>query len=368
MKRTLLLFLALILLLSLTACGGDTAVSVPAGSAPIPCDESSHQPPAASQNGMFPEDEAAIPEDASQPEASSPSESPGTKSAERGEPPGSTVEKTTEGTQPGNDAELADLWQSLTGCWTAADGRFAYFTYADGVPAYLSGIWESEAIFRRGSGTVSKFAAHGNGKYAITICYPPVTDDNAADVQETRELYVTLELDLGREGIDETIRLTDSDGMTRQYAWGGVSYDDAYDSIHDIQYATFEEMQSLWSELAGCWNSEDGCFVVFDQMDSNTLLFQEGVWDAGGGRGFGTFEKAMTSIGDIPIKFIIYYPAIGEENLVDGPLPELSQPVYLDITDLYTREALHLKIGESGEWKLYESAETDTEDSNQPTW
>lgn len=368
MKRTLLLFLALFLLLSLTACGGYNAASVPVGSAQLPSDESGHQPPTASQSGTLPKDEAAPPENAGQPVASSPSESPFTKSAEGGESTGSTVGETTQGTQHGSDAELAELWQSLTGCWTAADGRFAYFTYADGAPAYLGGIWESEAIFRRGSGTVSKFAAYGNGKYAITICYPPVTDGNAADEQETREMFFTLELDVSGLEQDGHIRLNDPDGQTRQYAWGGSSYDDAYDSVQDIQYATFEEMQTLWSELAGCWNSEDGCFVVFDQMDGSMLLFQEGLWNAGGGRGFGTFEKAMTSIGDIPIKFIIYYPAIGEENLVDGPLPELSQPVYLDITDLYTRGALHLKIGENGEWKLYESAEAYTDDSNQPTW
>ncbi|WP_148509885.1 hypothetical protein [Hungatella hathewayi] len=264
--------------------------------------------------------------------------------------------------------DAAVLWEKLEGCWTAADERFAYFTYDDVGPAFLGGIWESEAVWRRGSGHVTELKAHSDQEYSIIICYPPVEDGNAADEQETREMYVTLELDIGRECVDETIRLNDADGVTRQYAWGGSSYDDAYDSVHDIQYATFEEMQSLWGGLIGCWNSEDGRFVVFDQMDSDTLLFREGVRNAGGGRGFGTFEKAMTSIGDIPIKFIVYYPAIGEENLLDGPLPELSRPVYLDITDLYTRGILHLKIGESGEWKLYKSAGADTDDSNQSTW
>ena len=356
MKRILTLALACALVLSLAACnepvpGGEDG-SVPSGGSPpvespaqAEGQQQSEAPPveAASTEPAQSGSEASGPERPLKPEL--PQEAPAIRDRQ---------------------AEIQALWETLRGCWTAADERFAYFTYEDGEPAFFGGIWESEALFRRGNGLVTGLVAHSDREYTVTVTYPPVEDGNAADEQETREMVWSFELDVGREGIDESIRLNDADGMTRQYAWGGHSYDDAYDSVHDIQYASFDEVRNEWSELTGYWNSEDGRFIAFDQMDSNTLLFQEGVWEAGGGRGWGTFEKAMTAMGEIPMEYIIYYPTV--ENEMDGVLPELSQPIYVDITDLYTKRMLHVQIGEDGQWRAYVNAGETAEEAGQSTW
>lgn len=251
--------------------------------------------------------------------------------------------------------DVSVIWEKLAGCWVADGERFAYFTYADGEPAFWSGMWEEPIPFGRGAGTAASPADLGNGLYTISLTYPPISGE-ASDSQDLRPLVYSLALDVSDLELSGKISIKVPDDQWRQYAWGGVSYDDAYDSSHDIQYAGFEEMQALWGKLTGCWNSEDGFFVVFDQMDSNTLLFQEGVRDTGSGRGFGFFEKAMTQIDEVPLKFIIYYPAMDAETLAENWLPELFQPVYMDMTDLPGHGAFHLKIGEEGEWKRYEYA------------
>lgn len=358
MKKLFAALLAAALLFSLTACGGGD--QPPPGSGDNAPSSQQAQQPEAPPNDGGPAQTAPPVEPASPESAHSGPEASGSERPLKPDIPAPLHDQ---------KAEIETLWESLYGCWTAADERFAYFTYQDGAPAFLGGVWESEAAFRRGSGLVTGLVAHSEREYTVTVTYPPVEDGNAADEQETREMVWSFELDVGREGIDETIRLNDADGVTRQYAWGGYSYDDAYDSVHDIQYASFEEMQPLWSELTGYWNSEDGNrFVIFDQEDSNTLLFQEGVWDSGGGRGWGTYEKSMTAMGEIPMEFIIYYPTTGDENHIDGLLPELSQPVWLDITDLYTKERIHLKIGNYDEWAAYTYAGETAEEARHSTW
>lgn len=329
MKRIFPLVLACALMFSLAACGGEIA-----GPANSDTDIS-----------QTPESGDPVRSDTQAPESAQP-DLPGPLRSQK--------------------ADIKALWENLYGCWTAADERFAYFTYQDGMPAFWGGVWESEAVFRRGSGLVTKLIPHSDREYTVTVTYPPVEDGNAADAQETREMVWSFELDVGREGIDETIRLNDFDGVTRQYAWGGVSYDDAYDSVHDFQYASFEEVRNEWIEMAGYWNGEDGRFVAF-ALDGDALLFQEGVWESGGGRGWGTFEKAMVATGHIPMEYIIYYPPIGEENWNDCPLPELSQPIYVDIIDLYTKRMLHIQIGEDGQWMAYVYAGETAEEAGQST-
>lgn len=252
----------------------------------------------------------------------------------------------------GKPASAEELWQKLDGCWTAADERFAYFTCDDYGPAFWSGQWENPIPYRREAAKASADLTDlGDGLYTVEITYPPATE--AADAQELRPLSYTLTLDLSGLERDGKISLKAPEDQMRQYAWGGASYDDACDSVHDVQYASFAEMQNLWGELDGYWDSEDGRFVVFGQTDDATLSFQEGMLDAGEGRGAGTFEKAMTAMGESPIQLIVHYPAIGEENQMDGPLPELFLPVYLDTTALSSQGTLGIKIGDEGVWSDY---------------
>lgn len=353
MKRTLSFVLALLLALSLAACGGNGAA--PSGGSSAPPIESSAPP--------VPPSEAGEPETSGQPDATPSTDTPQPDNSAAG----AVSDQDPVEQPPKEQADIAALWEKLSGCWTAAEEHFAYFTYQEGGPAFWSGLWEQPIPYRREAASASSLVDLGDGLYTLSLTYPPVSGD-AADNQDLKPLRYTLALDISGLEQDGKIRIEAPDDQWRQYAWGGASYDDTYDSVHDIQYATFAEVQSLWSELTGYWNSEDGRFVVFEQEGGDALLFQEGVWDAGGGRGFGTFEKAMTPLDANPLKFIIYYPAIGEENLADGPLPELSQPVYLDRTKLDTTEALGVKIGEDGAWNWYQYAGADADGTDRPMW
>jgi len=273
---------------------------------------------------------------------------------------GSGTETDTESTAEASDAspavskdELAEIWEQVAGCWSAVDDeRFVYFTYGDEGPAFYSGYWEDPIPRGREAAVVTGAIHLGNGLYTLSLTYPPA--EEAADEQDLQELRYTLALDIHKasEGI---VRVEAPEDQWREYTYGGVSYDDAYDASHNIVYADFSEMQALWLEVAGDWVSDDGKLVTFDQMDSNTLLFFTGIQDAGAGRGWGTFEKAMSGIGDNPLKFVIFYPEF--ENEVDGYYPSTYLMVEMDITDRYTKNELVLRFNEEGEWIRYHSKE-----------
>ena len=370
MKRPLTLLLSLALILALTACGG--AGSDPSGNGDAPPGGSQQEQsgaPAPDENvpeetpdpGETPEQGGAqeTPEpsggESEPPEQSDPvsSETPEAVPHKSGDDdhPQVTLEPGRTETPPAVRETPESLWDKLGGCWVAVDSdRFAYFTYTDDGPAFWSGEWENPIPYRREAASVTGLTAFEGGIFTLSVTYPPIEED-AADEQDLRPLLYTMALDISRleEGV---IRVEAPEDQWRDYTWGGVSYDDAYDASYSATpYATFAEMQELWTELGGYWVDNDGRFIYFDQMDSNTLLFGSGVRNAGWGQGMGTFEKAMTSIGDIPLEFIIYYAPI--ENELDGSLPAWYQRVYLDITDLYAENTLHVKLGEGGEWIAY---------------
>ena len=76
----------------------------------------------------------------------------------------------------------------------------------------------------------------------------------------------------------------------------------------------------------------------------------------------------MTAMGESPVKLFVYYPAIGEENQMDGPLPELFLPVYLDTAALSSQGTLRIKIGDEGVWKDYLYAGESMEDIRRLAW
>ena len=233
------------------------------------------------------------------------------------------------------------LWEKIAGCWIGDDGRFAYFTYADGIPAFLGGFWENPQPYRRDTATVS-------GLYTMNLTYPPVSGD-AADSLDLKELRYTMMVDIS--GLDHgTITVEAPDDTLRTYTFGGYSYADAYDASHNVQYATFAQMQEFWSWLTGYWNSDDGSFVCFNQKDSNSLIFMEGIWDSGS-RGWADFEKAMSGSKDLPTEFVVYYPPVSNE--LDGDLPAEYVRVFVDWMEMETHGHIYVRMGENGEWIKY---------------
>ena len=373
MKRILTLILSLTLILALTACGVSIGDLLGSGDTTTNSGQQQEQSGAPAPDGKGPEETSAAgetPEQSGREETPEPSgdetqtlEQSGPVSSEPPETvphkggdddhPQVTLEPRPgrEEPQPAVRETPESLWDKLGGCWVAVDGdRFAYFTYTDDGPAFWGGPWENPIPYGRKAAVVTGLTAFEGGIFTLSVTYPP-NEENAADEQDLRPLRYTMALDISQleNGV---IRVEAPEDQWRDYTWGGVSYDDAYDAAYSATpYATHAEMQELWTELSGYWVDNDGRFILFDQMDSNTLLFMDGVREAGGGRGYGTFEKAMTSFGEIPMEFIVYYPPV--ENELDGAFPALDLRVCLDITDLYTKHTLHVKLGEGGEWIAY---------------
>ncbi len=247
--------------------------------------------------------------------------------------------------------DLLFFWEDIYGCW-GNDERFVYFTYDGENSAFLSGLWGSPVPYGRDAAIVSSAVDFGNGLYTLSAEYRPI-EDNAADSLDLLPLGYTISIDIS-DLENGNIRVEAPDDQWRDYTYKGICYEDVYDEMKNVQYATFSEMQSLWTEMSGLWTNADGGYVSFEQADSNTLLFEEGMLNSGG-RGYGTFEKAMTSFGEIPMKFIIHYPAVSSE--ANGELPAYDQVVYIDITDMYTKSILHIQLGEEGQWREYTFAQ-----------
>ena len=59
--------------------------------------------------------------------------------------------------------ELDELWSKLYGCWSTTDEKFAYFTYADGKPAFIGGTWENWIPYSWSAGIVTALTYDLNG-------------------------------------------------------------------------------------------------------------------------------------------------------------------------------------------------------------
>ena len=244
--------------------------------------------------------------------------------------------------------ELEALWEQLHGCWVGDEDRYVFFTYLDEGPGFRSGTWSQDVPYGRDAATVTALTNLGSGLYTLNITYPPVSGD-ARDSQDLREISYTLAVDIS--GLDNgVVRVEAPEDTWRDYSWAGYSYDDAWEAQNQVVYASFEEMQEFWTWLVGYWNSDDGRFICFDQMDSNTLVLMEGVWDSGS-RGWGYFEKAMSGDMDLPMEFVIYYPPVS--NQLDGDLPSKYVRVIVDWMEVETHGRIYVKMGENAPWIMY---------------
>lgn len=324
MKRIACIIMTLVLLVSLAACEGIT-INVNIGGTPADTTE------------------AVLPED------TAPSTPPTTQPEEPVVPEDTQPQSMTHPTTPAQTTMTVDaLWDMLSGCWVGDEDRFVYFTYNDQGPAFWSGVWENPIPYRREAAAVSALNDLGGGLYTMNLTYPIVSGD-AADSQDLMELRYTLMLDIS-DLSHGTITVEAPDDTLRQYTFGGYSYDDAYDASNNVQYATFAEMQEFWRWLTGYWNSEDGKFICFDQKDSNSLVFMQGIWNSGS-RGWADFEKAMSGYMDLPMEFVVYYPPVSNE--LDGDLPYEYVVVSVDWMEVETHGRIYVQIGENGDWVQY---------------
>ncbi len=338
MKRLLCTMLVMLLLVALAGCE-DFTISI---------DFAGDDPTAVSGESTVPEERTVPSLPGETVEATAPTEvTPGIVSTEPpvkdNDPRPSTPNHTP--------TPLEALWDKLSGCWVGDEERFVYFTYNDDGPAFLSGFWENPVPYNREPASVTSVTDLGGGRYVLNMTYPP-NEENAADSQDLRPLDYTIGVEI-QELHKGVIHVEAPEDGWRYYSFGGYSYDDAYDGNHDVQYATFAEMQQFWQWLGGYWNSDDGRFICFDQADSNSLVFMEGIWNSGS-RGWGEFEKAMSGYMDLPMKFVIYYPPV--ENELDGELPSAYLMVYLDFTEMETNGSISVKLDENGVWRKYHYA------------
>ncbi len=223
------------------------------------------------------------------------------------------------------------LWEeAMEGCWTAADEQFAYFTWKDGVPSFYGGTWEDSGIIQRGAGTILSLQQKDAENYVMTVGWPP-----SATVME-----VVLELSgLDRDG---KVNLT-VDGVTRTYAWGGISYDDAYDSVHTVDYANFEEVCSFWEPIQGQWKLADGdAELGFNKNGEPTMMLNPAGEISGR---TGVFGKAMSPIHS---ESGLWTELVFDYN-PEGNLDAVWKVFYFDVGSLESSGKIYIRAEDTGE-------------------
>lgn len=113
---------------------------------------------------------------------------------------------------------------------------------------------------------------------------------------------------------------------------------------------TEQELYDIWHSLVGYWNAAEGLYAVLDMEDGHTAAFMEGVWAAGGGRGYGSITGIAASGGE-ELTVTVLYPAT-EGTEMDEPLPEAEVIVVVDYSGKERDGKIRIKIGD-GEWREY---------------
>ncbi len=258
------------------------------------------------------------------------------------ETPEDPANQTTEA--PAVELTIPALWDMLGGCWIGPDEHFAYFTYADGVPAYLTGLWDAPEPVNRGSGIVNLLLDRGDDQYSVDMTYPPI--EGATDRFGANTYDAVVHIDLSRLEQDHVLLILGSNEQWLPYVWGGASYDDAYDAAHDTNpWMTFDHAQDIWLKMMGSWGCAEGEVITFEQMDSSTLLFEHHPVGTQAGR-YGTLDRILEGTTETTLCCQIYYPAEGDQ-------PEVYEYVLIDIYDLATIGIPAVQIGEEGELCLY---------------
>lgn len=136
----------------------------------------------------------------------------------------------------------------------------------------------------------------------------------------------------------------------RSYAWVASNYEEAVDETTSTDYATYPEMVEFWGKLEGYWNAGDNRFIHFTLDAEGNPQMYCGIWYAGGGRGYGTLEKAMSSAKGDVVTFAMWYPGLDEDHM-DGPMPEMNQVVSINMTE-HRYMMLQVKL-DDGPWEYY---------------
>lgn len=124
---------------------------------------------------------------------------------------------------PVPDASQVDI----PSCWTAAGDHYVFFTTLGGLPAVDFGTWE----FSESRGPALITAAIRSGEILDVYYYgPPLLEP--ADEQDTRPITGRLSVWLGDLEQDGRLRITIDGGDELQYADGGETWQEAYNSVH----------------------------------------------------------------------------------------------------------------------------------------
>ena len=224
------------------------------------------------------------------------------------------------------EKEAANLWEEfMEGCWTAGDEQFAYFTWKDGKAAFYGGTWEDEEVIDKGAGLIIDFDQDSD------------TCSITASWQENGEVQEIL-LDIAGIEKDGKVNIT-FEGETRTYALGGQTYDDAYDSAHQVEYAGFEQIRQAWEPLCGRWTGAGDMVVDFDYNEYGDPTIAIGKGDKAGKKG--TFEKAMSAL--------TYELGAWNKLIFSYEAPLEFKEIYLDLSGLDRDGSINMKDGEDGD-------------------
>ncbi len=202
-----------------------------------------------------------------------------------------------------------EFCNQYVGTWTAQDGEFITFDMVDGVPAFFIAVWDAGAA--RGIGTVERVEKNSEGGYVVSILHP---------AQPASEMYEAMPEERGTftladsKEVPNSIFVTYADDNSkvytndpeRQFYITGPDEDEGYYGESEADGVT-----AAWQNLEGYWTAPDGGdFVGFFTTDGQRQIVF-GVWNAGGGRGYGDVTS-FEQVSDTAYELFIHYPYVAE--------------------------------------------------------
>ncbi len=106
----------------------------------------------------------------------------------------------------------------------------------------------------------------------------------------------------------------------------GGSYTAEY--LWEKVFGSTTEEYAFWKTLEGYWNGPKNRFVIFDFNEQGQPVFASGLYDAGGGRGYGTVIR-MEQTSDQAAVIDVYYPE-HPESVMMGYIPAETVQLIID--------------------------------------
>lgn len=148
-----------------------------------------------------------------------------------------------------------------------------------------------------------------------------------------------------KDGKEETVNFS----LVEALEYGVVAVADVPESLTDgstpaeANEIDQSQVYEAWASLVGYWHAADGRFFLLDMADSHSAWFEEGIWDTSYGRGGYVTDLSLTS--NTIHQGTVHYDAV-EATEMDEARPAEEVALRVDWADLDNDGKIRITLGD----------------------